>query len=295
MSAFSTDGFHTRLPVLPLLSPEEEVELAKQIEAGVYAKHLLETGPWAGELEKISDAGDEAMERMVRANLGLVPFVAKTYLGQGLDMEELVNEGITGLILAVQKFDYKRGLKFSNVGVWWIRYALTVGTANTGRAIRVPRHIHADMIKLRKTESLLSNRQGAYSDNELAAMTGISEKRIGELRELAKPIRSLDVSLTEDPEFTLASVSGELHSPSPLEHVVASETTERLIEIFGSLSEVEMRYLDYRYGLSDGKTRSQPWIRRTLKLNINQTASIQARIDALMEHARSQEDLLYTG
>lgn len=292
MSARFSDNLFSTLPLLPLLTAEEEVELAKQIEAGVYARQLLGTDCCRhADLQKLSDTADSAMEQMIRANLGLVPFVAKTYLGQGLDFEELVNEGIVGLVLAVQKFDYKRGFKFSTVAVWWIRYALTVGTANTGRTIRVPRSVHADIVKLRRAESRLMTTHLAVPDCEIASYTGLAEKRVRELRELAKPIFSLDATLSHESDLALADVCADLRSPSTLDRVLAGEITSRLYDIFGILSDVEMQYLDLRYGLSNGRPRSKSWTREALDLDPEEVAIIQKRIDSLMQYARSQDVL----
>jgi RNA polymerase primary sigma factor len=231
---------------------------------------------------------------MIRANLGLVPFVAKTYLGQGLDLEELINEGIVGLILGVQKFDYKRGLKFSNVGVWWIRYALTVGTANNGRVIRVPRSVHAEIIKVRRAEGRMLTSHGPVSDGELASAIGLSEKRVREVRQLARPIGSLDATLVDDSDFSLTNVIADRSSPSPLDLVIANEITNKLSDIFGTLTETEMRYLDFRYGLTTGQPRSQKWIRENLNLDSSEVKVMQRRIDSLMQHARLQDELTYS-
>lgn len=289
----SDTSFLSQLPTLPLLRAEEEVDLARQIEAGVYAKYLLDTNPLnrtESDLREITVAGDAAMERMIRSNLGLVTFVAKTYLGQGLDFEELVHEGIVGLVLAVQKFDYTRGLKFSSHAVWWIRYALTVGTANTGRIIRVPRQVHADINKLRRVERKLLGAGAPVSDCDVAESTGFSEKRVRQLRELAKPIYSLDASLRDDRDFSLAHLCAGLHDLSPLDFVLATELSGELTDVFSSLNEIEMSYLDLRYGISSGQPRSKAWLRKHLGLTPHQATAINDKIDGLMRHARAADE-----
>src|SRR5437868_15280971 len=160
----------------PLLRAEEEIELAKRIERGDL----------------------DAKERMINSNLRLVVSQARRYQGHGLSMEDLVQEGMLGLIRAVEKFDWRRGFKFSTYGTLWIRQAIQRGLQNHGRTIRVPVHVAQRQVKIRKLEGELNNRlQREPTDEEIAALAELSEDEVIELRELSRGLASLDQPVSE--------------------------------------------------------------------------------------------------
>jgi RNA polymerase nonessential primary-like sigma factor len=276
----------------PLLTAYEEVELAKQIEAGLFAKHLLKArSPIATQedLQDIASQGDKAFELMIRSNLRLVPFVARTYLGQGLDMEELIQEGIVGLVIAIQKFDYCRGIKFSSHAVWWIRYALTTGTANTGRAIRVPREVHAGINRFRRLQAERAAAGMQMSINDAVEVLGLPSNRVAELEKLSKPISSIDAVRVNGRKSDWIEVYTDIHSPSALDVFLTQELCRTISEALAALNSVEMRYLELLYGVDNGRPRSKGWVRKELGLQPTEASAIHAKVKRVMENARVGE------
>ncbi len=179
MTENSLDLFLRAARQHPLLTAEEEIELAKRIERGDLA----------------------AKERMINSNLRLVVSQARRYQGHGLPMEDLVQEGMLGLIRAVEKFDWRRGFKFSTYGTLWIRQALQRGLQNHGRTIRLPVHVAQRQTKVRKVESELSTKLGREpTDEEIAAEAKLDVEEVAELRELTRGLTSLDQPVGEDGE-----------------------------------------------------------------------------------------------
>jgi RNA polymerase primary sigma factor len=217
-----------------LLNAEEEVELAKRIERGDLA----------------------AKERMINSNLRLVVSQARRYQGHGLSMEDLVQEGMLGLIRAVEKFDWRRGFKFSTYGTLWIRQAIQRGLQNHGRTIRVPVHVAQRQVKVRKTESELSTKLSRDpTDEEIAAAADLSVDEVTELRELSRGLTSLDQPVGEDGETAL----GELLAadrPEPAEEVASADRDERINHIVESLPEAERSVIRLRFGLAGDEPRT---------------------------------------
>jgi RNA polymerase primary sigma factor len=196
----SLELFLRRARLHPLLTAAEEIELAKRIERGDL----------------------EAKERMINANLRLVVSQARRYQGHGLPMEDLVQEGMLGLIRAVEKFDWRRGFKFSTYGTLWIRQAIQRGLQNHGRTIRVPVHVSQRQVKVRKIEAELSTKLGREpTDEEIAAVSQIPLEEIAELRELSRAMTSLDQPVSEDGETALGDLLAS-DRPEPLEEVAVT-------------------------------------------------------------------------
>ena len=191
------DLFLRRARVYPLLTAAEEIELAKRIERGDL----------------------EAKERMINSNLRLVVSQARRYQGHGLEMGDLVQEGMLGLIRAVEKFDWRRGFKFSTYGTLWIRQAIQRGLQNHGRTIRVPVHVAQRQVKVRKLESELSTKLGREpTDEEIAAVAELPVEEVAELRELNRAMTSLDQPVGDDGETALGELLAS-DRPEPLEEV----------------------------------------------------------------------------
>ena len=204
----SLELFLRRARLHPLLTAAEEIELAKRIERGDL----------------------EAKERMINANLRLVVSQARRYQGHGLPMEDLVQEGMLGLIRAVEKFDWRRGFKFSTYGTLWIRQAIQRGLQNHGRTIRVPVHVSQRQVKVRKIESELSTKLGREpTDEEIAVVAELPLEDIAELRELSRAMTSLDQPVSEDGETALGDLLAS-DRPEPLEEVAVSERDQRVNE-----------------------------------------------------------------
>jgi RNA polymerase primary sigma factor len=230
----SLELFLRRARLHPLLTAAEEIELAKRIERGDL----------------------EAKERMINANLRLVVSQARRYQGHGLPMEDLVQEGMLGLIRAVEKFDWRRGFKFSTYGTLWIRQAIQRGLQNHGRTIRVPVHVSQRQVKVRKIEAELSTKLGREpTDEEIAAVSQIPLEEIAELRELSRAMTSLDQPVSEDGETALGDLLAS-DRPEPLEEVAVTERDQRVNEAVGRLPAAEQSVIRLRFGLAGEEPRT---------------------------------------
>jgi RNA polymerase primary sigma factor len=230
----SLELFLRRARLHPLLTAAEEIELAKRIERGDL----------------------EAKERMINANLRLVVSQARRYQGHGLPMEDLVQEGMLGLIRAVEKFDWRRGFKFSTYGTLWIRQAIQRGLQNHGRTIRVPVHVSQRQVKVRKIEADLSTKLGREpTDEEIAAVAELPLEDISELRELSRAMTSLDQPVSEDGETALGDLLAS-DRPEPLEEVAVTERDERVNEAVRRLPEAEQSVIRLRFGLAGEEPRT---------------------------------------
>jgi RNA polymerase sigma factor (sigma-70 family) len=260
----TTDGVRQYLNSIgrvALLTPEEEVDLAKRYQAGMAAKARLResslTSRQREHLEHLVADGLRAQERLVTANLRLVVSVARRYLGRGLSLLELVQEGNLGLMRGVEKFDHTKGYKFSTYATWWIRQALTRGTANKARAVRLPVHVHELVAKVRRAEFELLQVLGRDpTDEEVAETLGITEERLLELRLAGREITSLDRTVGEDGETTLGELVPDDDAPDP--ELVAAREMARM-EVNAALAELHERergVLELRYGLAGQEPRT---------------------------------------
>jgi RNA polymerase primary sigma factor len=210
-----------------LLTAEEEVQLAQRIERGDLA----------------------AKERMINANLRLVVSQARRYQGHGLPMEDLVQEGMLGLIRAVEKFDWRRGFKFSTYGTLWIRQALQRGLQNHGRTIRLPVHVAQRQTKVRKVEGELSTKLGREpTDEEVAAEAKLPVEEVAELRELTRGLTSLDQPVGEDGETAFGDLLAS-DQPQPAEEVETAERESLINGAVDQLPEPERNVIRLRFGL----------------------------------------------
>jgi RNA polymerase primary sigma factor len=230
----SLELFLRRARVHPLLTAAEEIELAKRIERGDL----------------------EAKEKMINANLRLVVSQARRYQGHGLPMEDLVQEGMLGLIRAVEKFDWRRGFKFSTYGTLWIRQAIQRGLQNHGRTIRVPVHVSQRQVKVRKIEADLSTRLSREpTDEEIAAVAELPPEEVAELRELSRAMTSLDQPVSEDGETALGDLLAS-DRPEPHEEVAVIERDERVNEAVRRLPAAEQSVIRLRFGLAGEEPRT---------------------------------------
>ncbi|HEY2437418.1 MAG TPA: sigma-70 family RNA polymerase sigma factor [Solirubrobacteraceae bacterium] len=226
--------FFRRARVYPLLTAAEEVELAKRIEKGDL----------------------EAKERMINSNLRLVVSQARRYQGHGLEMGDLVQEGMLGLIRAVEKFDWRRGFKFSTYGTLWIRQAIQRGLQNHGRTIRLPVHVAQRQVKVRKLESQLNTKLGREAtDEELAELAELPLDEIIELRELNRALTSLDQPVGDDGETALGDLLAS-ERPEPLEEVADADRERRVNALVDELPEDERDVVQLRFGLTGEEPRT---------------------------------------
>jgi RNA polymerase sigma factor (sigma-70 family) len=254
----TTDGVRQYLNAIgqvDLLTAEEEVDLAKRFHAGLAANDQLGTRDLTlerrVELKRLVRDGKRAQERLVTANLRLVVSIARRYLGRGLSLLELVQEGNLGLMRGVEKFDHAKGYKFSTYATWWIRQALTRGTANKARAVRLPVHVHELVAKVRRTEFELLQVLGRdATDDEVADTLGLTVPRLRELRLAGREITSLDRAVGEDGDLTLGELVHDHDAPDP-ERCAATELARREVHrTLAQLHERERGVMELRYGLT---------------------------------------------
>jgi RNA polymerase primary sigma factor len=260
----TTDGVRQYLNAIgrvALLTAEEEVDLAKRYHAGVAAKQALATtnlpAATRARLRRLTVDGARAQERLVTANLRLVVSVARRYLGRGLSLLELVQEGNLGLMRGVEKFDHTKGYKFSTYATWWIRQALTRGTANKARAVRLPVHVHELVAKVRRTEfELLQVLGREATDAEVADDLGITTDRLRELRLAGREITSLDRSIGEDSDATLGDLVPDEDAEDPERIATDGMARREVVLALEGLHERERGVLELRYGLLGEEPRT---------------------------------------
>ncbi|GIH96323.1 sigma-70 family RNA polymerase sigma factor [Planobispora siamensis] len=263
-----------RIGRIPLLTAEEEVELSKRIEAGLYARHLLETDPELSpqrraELEAVAREASEARDHMIRANLRLVVSVARRYARQGLPLLDVIQEGNIGLIKAVDKFDYTRGFKFSTCAMWWIRQAIQRGLAQKGRMIRLPARVADDVARLTRIEGELTAELGHEpSIGELAAGAGQPVERVAAVKRLPSEPVSLDALVGDEEDTPLGEfvAGGE---DSPVEEAV--ERRELVAGVRSLIDDVlpprQALIIRLRYGMQDGRVHTPRQIAERLGLS----------------------------
>ena len=236
----------------PLLSGEEEVRLANQIQAML---PLVDKENLTPEEKKIIRLGQRAKQKMVRANLRLVVSIAKKYQNRGLSMLDLIQEGSIGLMRASEKFDAGKGYKFSTYSYWWIRQAMTRAIANHARTIRLPIHITQDLNKIKKTTRQLSQKLGRKpSETEIAAELDMDIKKLRSLAQsarIAKP-KSLNVTIDEN-QTELEQILAD-DGASPDDFVANKEIQSQVRELLHTLSPKQRDVITLRYGLNDGNT-----------------------------------------
>lgn len=232
---------------LPLLTSEEEIVLAKTVEAGMRADALPE--------EK--EAAREAKKELADRNLRLVVSIAKKYLGRGLQFLDLIQEGNLGLLKAVDKFDYTKGYKFSTYATWWIRQAITRAIADQARTIRVPVHMIETINKLNRISRQLLQENGREATNEeLAKAMGVSLAKIREVKKIAQDPISLETPIGEKEDSHLGDFIEDHEAIAPDDAAGSILLREQIEELLTGLTERERQVLELRFGLKDGKTRT---------------------------------------
>jgi len=278
-----------------LLTAEQEVDLSKRIEAGLYAAHLLDTEANVSrerkrDLKTLVADGQRAKDHLLEANLRLVVSLAKRYTGHGMPFLDLIQEGNLGLIRAVEKFDYTKGFKFSTYATWWIRQAITRAMADQGRTIRLPVHLVEQVNKLQRTRRILHQTLGRdATDEELAAELDMVPGRIAELTAHARDLVSIDQTVGDDGESQLGDFIEDTDAPVAEEAVAFGLMREQLNEVLTTLESREQQVLRLRYGLDDGQPRTLDEIGRTFGLSRERIRQIERETMAKLRHpSRSQ-------
>ncbi|MGN9847133.1 sigma-70 family RNA polymerase sigma factor [Nonomuraea sp. H19] len=235
----------------PLLSAADEVDLARRIEAGLYAGQLIERGAGTPELELVVLDGQRAKDLLIRSNLRLVVAAARRYAHRGLPLLDLIQEGNLGLIRAVEKFDYRRGYKFSTYGMWWIRQAIERGIHDKSRTVRLPVHVAEELSRLIRVERQLATELGREpADAELAMAAERSPAQVSALRRLGQEMVSLDVPVGEFGEGRIGDMIADDDGLQVQELTEHRALSAELDQVVTALPPREALIIRLRYGLS---------------------------------------------
>jgi len=300
------DSVHTYLKSIgrtSLLTAEQEVDLAKRIEAGLFAEHKLETlglessvgldENYRRELELVAEDGRRAKAHMLEANLRLVVSVAKKYSDRGLSLLDVVQEGNLGLIRAVEKFDYTKGYKFSTYAMWWIRQAIQRGFADSARTIRLPVHVLEMLSKLSRVERDMHQRLGREpTPEELAVELDRTPDQIEELLRTSRQPISLDSTIGEDGETSIGDLIEDVDAPEASELVDRQLMAEQLRSALDALTPREATIMAMRFGLYDGNPHTLDEIGRALGLTRERIRQLEKQSLSKLRHPSRAQPLL---
>ena len=269
---------------IPLLNAEEEVDLAKRMEAAIFAQEQLEQESESLPLDdvytlrEIVADGEAAQEHLIRANARLVISVAKKYIGRGVPFLDLIQEGNIGLIRATNKFEYQRGHKFSTYATWWIRQAVSRAVADQGRTIRVPVHMGDQLNRMRRVQLQLTQELGRDpSIEEVAEGMETTPDKVEDLMEISRRPVSLETPIDDEGDSTFGDFVEDVNSPAPAEEVSTHLLHEQLGEALNRLPSREAQILRLRYGLEDGRVYTLEEVGQTIGVTRERVRQLEAQ------------------
>ena len=276
---------------VPLLNAEEEIELAQKMEAGDMAKTQLEEGgedlddETKKQLQDLVNQGDYAKKKLAEANLRLVVSIAKRYVGRGMLFLDLIQEGNLGLIKAVEKFDYRKGYKFSTYATWWIRQAITRAIADQARTIRIPVHMVETINKLiRVSRQLLQELGREPTPEEIAEEMDIPVERVREILKISQEPVSLETPIGEEEDSHLGDFIQDENVPVPADAAAFTLLKEQLVEVLSTLTEREQKVLRLRFGLDDGRARTLEEVGKVFNVTRERIRQIEAKALRKLRH-----------
>ena len=279
---------------VPLLTAAEEIDLAMKIEAGVAATAELEKAEEEGielprrdkrRLGRIEQVGLDAKQQLIEANLRLVVSIAKRYVGRGMLFLDLIQEGNLGLIRAVEKFDYKKGFKFSTYATWWIRQAITRAIADQARTIRIPVHMVETINKLVRIQRQLLQELGREpTPEEIGAEMGLSAERVREIQKISQEPVSLETPIGEEEDSQLGDFIEDNEAVVPVDAASFSMLQEQLSKVLDGLAERERKVISLRFGLEDGHPRTLEEVGREFGVTRERIRQIESKTLAKLRH-----------
>ena len=273
----------------PLLTAQQEVELAMQMEAGRRAEQRLSEEGLTEEdvsfLQHEIEMGEAAHKQLVQSNLRLVVALARRYVGRGMALLDLIQEGNVGLMRAVERFDYRRGFKFSTYATWWIRQAISRAIADQGRTIRMPIHVLDAVNKVTRAQRELTQHVGrAPTIDELATDLDIEPSRVVELQRIAQDTVSLETPVGEDADGTLADLVQDAGSDAPADAAAFLSLQDQLARALEGLNDREREVLIMRFGLADGRMRTLEEVGSHFKVTRERIRQLEAKALAKLRH-----------
>jgi RNA polymerase primary sigma factor len=281
---------------VPLLTNEEEVTLAKGIERGREAEHLLqESGHKTEErvcLEQLVNEGLEARDHLIRANTRLVVSIAKKYIGRNVPFLDLIQEGNLGLMKAVEKFEYQRGYRFSTYATWWIRQTITRAIADQGRTIRVPVHMSDRIRRLyRRAQEIEQERGTRPTPEELAAEMGLEPRKVQWMMRVSWQPLSLERPVGEDEDSELSNFIEDEQTPTPTDTAYTGMLRDRIEEVLATLNPREVRILRMRFGLHNGRSYTLEEVGQKFGLTRERIRQIEGQALRRLRHPSRSRDL----